>query len=70
MADKKEEDVKITLICWKCDRKFSVLLSAVKKKRVVYLGEDDAELGSKLIRPKTYVLPCPYCKSDNEVTLP
>jgi hypothetical protein len=53
-----------------CDRKFSVLLSTVKKKRVVYLGEDDAELGSKLIRPKTYVVPCPYCGADNEVTLP
>jgi hypothetical protein len=66
----KEEEIKITVICWKCDRKFSFLLNTVKKKRVVYLGEDDERLGSKLISPKTYVVPCPYCGTENEVKLP
>ena len=69
MAD-KEEEIKITVICWKCDRKFSFLLSTVKKKRVIYLGEDDQRLGSKLISPKTYVVPCPYCGAENEGKLP
>lgn len=66
----KETEIKITVICRKCDRKFSFLLSTVKKKRVLYLGEDDERLGSKLISPKTYVVPCPYCGTENEVTLP
>jgi hypothetical protein len=68
----KEEGIKITVICCnpECDRKFSFLLSTIKKKRVVYLGEDETELGSKLIWPKTYVVPCPYCGTENEVTLP
>ena len=66
----KETEIKINVICWKCDRKFSFLLSTVKRKRVVYLGEDDEKLGSKLISPKTYVVPCPYCGTENEVTLP
>lgn len=68
----KETEIKITVICCnpQCDRKFSFLLSTVKKKRVVYLGEDDERLGSKWISPKTYVVPCPYCGTENEVKLP
>ena len=69
MAGTKEED-KVTIICWKCDRKFGVLLPIVKKKLVVYWREDDTELGSRLARPKTYVVPCPYCEADNEVAIP
>jgi hypothetical protein len=67
-----EEELKITVICCnpQCDRKFSFLLGIIKKKRVVYLGVDDEELGSKLIWPKTYIVPCPYCGTENEVTLP
>jgi hypothetical protein len=70
MSKNKTQETPITVICWKCDRKFSFLLSAVKKKRAVYLGEDDERLGSKLIWPKTYVVPCPYCDAENEVRLP
>ncbi|MFQ5875953.1 MAG: hypothetical protein ACE5JL_19440 [Dehalococcoidia bacterium] len=70
MAEKKEEEIKITVICWKCDHKFSFLLGIVTRERVVYLGEDDMELGSKLITPKTYAVPCPYCGAENEVELP
>lgn len=68
----KETEIKITVICWKCDRKFSFLLSTVQREQVVYLGEDDAKLGSKFIRPKTYLVPCPNpdCGAENEVTLP
>jgi hypothetical protein len=68
----KVEELKITVICCnpECDRKFSFLLSTIKKKRVVYLGVDDEKLGSKLIWPKIYVVPCPYCGAENEVTLP
>lgn len=68
----KEAEIKITVICCnpECDRKFSFLLSTVKKKRVVYLSEDDDKLGSKLIWPKTYIVPCPYCGTENEVELP
>jgi len=71
MAD-QETEIKITVICCnpQCDHKFSFMLSTVKKERIVYFGVDDEELGSKLIRPKTYVVPCPYCGTENEVTLP
>jgi len=71
MAEKQEE-LKITVICCNpaCDRKFSFLLSTVTKKRAVFLGEDGTELGRRLIAPKTYVVPCPYCGAENEVDLP
>ena len=48
------------------------MLGSIKKKRAIYLGEDDAELGSRLIWPKTYVVPCPNpdCKAENEVRVP
>ncbi|HEX9922006.1 MAG TPA: hypothetical protein VGD99_05040 [Anaerolineae bacterium] len=67
---KKEEELKITVICGQCDRKFSFLLSTVTRQRAVYLGEADERLGSKLITPRTYLAPCPYCQADNEVKLP
>ncbi len=71
MAERKEEEIKVTVICCnpQCDRKFSFLMSTIKKERVVYLGEDDVELGAKLIRPKSYTVPCPYCGTENEVKL-
>lgn len=69
MAD-KEEEIKITVICWKCDRKFSFLYGVVTEEHVIYMGENGARLGPKLIWPKTYVVPCPYCSAENEVELP
>ena len=72
MSEKKTEETKITIICWNCDRKYSVMLGAIKKKQAIYLGEDDAELGKKLIWPKAYVVPCPNpeCGAENEVRVP
>ena len=70
MAQTKEEDMKITVICHTCDHKFSFLLSTIKRKRVIYLGDDETELGSALITPKTYGVPCPHCGAENEVKLP
>jgi hypothetical protein len=70
MAKKKQEDVKITIICWKCDRKFSVLLSILAQEQAVYLDDKDKQLDTRLIKPKTYVAPCPYCSAENEVKLP
>ena len=69
MAD-KEEEIKITVICWKCDRKFSFMLSIIKKKQEIFMGEDGENLGPQLIWPKTYVVPCPYCGAESEVDLP
>jgi hypothetical protein len=70
MSKNQTQETKVTVICSNCDRRFSFLLSTVQKEWVVFLGDDDAELGSKLVWPKTYVVPCPYCKAENEVTLP
>ena len=70
MAQAKEEDMKITVICHNCDHKFSFLLSAIKRKRVVYLDDDETTLGTTLITPKSYVVPCPRCDAENEVKLP
>ncbi len=67
----KPDNIKITIICWKCDRKFKIQLEAVKNTQTtIYFDEDDQELGPQLIQPKTYSLPCPYCKAENEVKLP
>jgi hypothetical protein len=66
----QKEDMKITVICHSCDHKLKFLLSTVKRKRVIYLGDDEAELGSTLITPKTYSVPCPNCGAENEVKLP
>jgi DNA-directed RNA polymerase subunit RPC12/RpoP len=70
MPKNQTQETKITVICWNCDRKFSFLLSTIQKKRVTFLGDDDAELGSKLVWPKAYGVPCPYCGKENEVMLP
>ncbi len=69
---KTQKELKITVICCnpECDRKFSFLLSTVEKPRPIFLSEDGAELGRRLITPKTYVVPCPYCGTENEVDLP
>jgi len=67
---KKEEEIKVTIICWQCDRKFTILASEVKKKRVIYLDEEGEKLGSQLVMPKSYTVPCPYCQAENEVKLP
>jgi hypothetical protein len=62
--------MKITVICHNCDHKFKFLLSTIKPKQVVYLDDDEAELGTTLITPKSYMIPCPGCGAENEVKLP
>lgn len=69
MSD-QPEDIKVTVICWKCDKKFKVLLSAIKRKRVVYLNDQGVEIGQQLVLPKAYSVPCPFCGAENEVMLP
>jgi hypothetical protein len=68
----KEEEIKITVICWKCDQKFAFTTGAITAHQAVYFDDRGVELGRSLIRPKTYLVPCPNpdCGAENEVTLP
>ena len=67
---KKEQEIKVTVICWNCDKKFSLLATEIEQKCKVYLGEEEERLGASLVSLRTYLVPCPKCGSENKVKLP
>ena len=59
--------MEIAVICCKCDRIFKFKLGQVLARQAIFMDENDAKLGSRLVRPKAYLVPCPYCGAENEV---
>ncbi len=62
--------MEIVVICCKCDRIFRFKLGQVLARQALFMDENGGKLGSRLIRPKAYVVPCPYCGTENEVACP
>ncbi len=62
--------MEIVVICCKCDRTFRFKLTMVLARQAFFMDENGDKLGSRLIRPKAYIVPCPYCGAENEVPCP
>jgi hypothetical protein len=64
-----EEEIEVSVICWKDDRRFSFTLESVTEPVIHYLGKGFESREPETIRAKTYVVKCPYCGADNEVEI-
>ncbi len=64
-----EEEIQVSVICWKDDKRFSFSLKSVTEPVIHYLGKGLESRAPATIRPKTFVVKCPYCGADNEVAI-
>ena len=64
-----EEEIEVDVICYKCDKRFSFSLKSITEPVIHYLGKGLESRKPETIRPKTFVVKCPYCGADNEVEI-
>jgi hypothetical protein len=64
MSEKKRE---IKVICWKCDKRFTVELAEIEKPKPVFRLPTGEKLETSHVRGKTYIVKCPHCGADNEI---